>query len=58
MLGFFFKSYSSVPLGDQPIWTKPELQPQQNIEPETCETYHYLNNAKAFARQQFVVLPC
>lgn len=47
-----------MPLGDQPVWTKPELQPQQNIEPETCETYHYLNNAKAFARQQFVVLPC
>lgn len=43
-LGFprccFFESYSSVLLGDQPVWTKPDLQPQQNIEPGTSETCH------------------
>lgn len=47
-----------MPLGDQPVWTKPELRSQQNIEPETSETYHYLNNTEAFARQRFIVLSC
>lgn len=31
---------------DQPVWTKPDQQPQQNIEPGTSETCHCVRTAQ------------